>query len=130
MVSQPAIFAKPPAAVKRCANIHTIIGCMVAIDASQSKLWRDNYAILMPDAPNKDQKSRLGFYIDWLSERGLTWYQPDLGAYRDYLLYQRSRRDRQGNSVPAVLSPPTVLAHLATIRGRYDAQFTRSNDAA
>ena len=93
----------------------------------QSKLWRENHAILMPDAPNKDQKSRLGFYIDWLSQNGLTWYQPDLSAYRDYLLHQRSRRDKQGNSVPATLSPPTVLAHLATIRGRYN-QLTRSND--
>lgn len=96
-------------------------------DASRSKLWRSNRAILMPDAPNKDQKSRLGFYIDWLSARGLAWYQPDLGAYRDYLLHQRRRVDKHGNSVSAALSPPTVLAHLATVRGRYN-QLTRSND--
>jgi len=96
-------------------------------NASQSKLWRDNYAILMPDAPNKDHKSRLGFYIDWLSEQDLTWYQPDLSAYRDYLLHQRTRVDKHGNRVPAALSPPTVLAHLATIRGRYS-QLTHSND--
>ncbi|MCY4063894.1 MAG: tyrosine-type recombinase/integrase [Chloroflexi bacterium] len=102
-------------------------GSKLLDDASRSKLWRENYAILMPDAPNKDQKSRLGFYIDWLSDRGSTWYQPDLGAYRDYLLHQRSRRDKGGNSLPAVLSPPTVLAHLATIRGRYN-QLTRSNE--
>ena len=96
-------------------------------DEKQSKLWRDNYTILMPEAPNKDQKSRLGFYINWLSEQSLTWYQPDLGAYRDYLLHQRTRVDKHGNRVPAALSPPTVLAHLATIRGRYN-QLTRSND--
>jgi len=94
---------------------------------TRSKLWRDNYAILMPNAPNKDQKSRLSFYIDWLSGRSLAWYQPNLGAYRDYLLHQRTRVDRKGNNVPATLSPPTVLAHLATIRGRYS-QLTRSND--
>ncbi|MDE2749661.1 MAG: tyrosine-type recombinase/integrase [Chloroflexota bacterium] len=94
---------------------------------TRSKLWRDNYAILMPDAPNKDQKSRLGFYIDWLSEQGRAWYQPDLGAYRDYLLFRRARLDRQGKSKPATLSPQTTLAHLATIRGRYS-QLTRSND--
>ena len=50
--------------------IHTIIGSMEAMNertksehnASQSKLWRDNYAILMPDAnPSKDHKSRLRF---------------------------------------------------------------------
>ena len=98
-----------------------------ASDVKRSKLWRDNDAILMPANPNKDQKSRLGFYIDWLSERGLNWYQPDLSAYRDYLLHQRSRRDKRGNSVPATLSPTTVLAHLATIRGRYN-QLTRSNE--
>jgi len=72
---------------------------------TRSKLWRDNFAILMPDAPNKDQKSRLGFYIDWLSEQGRAWYQPDLGAYRDYLLFRRARLDRQGKSKPATLSP-------------------------
>ncbi|MDE2775275.1 MAG: site-specific integrase [Chloroflexota bacterium] len=81
----------------------------------------------MPDAPNKDQKSRLGFFIDWLSARGCAWYQPDLGAYRDYLLHERTRIDKHGNSVSAALSPPTVLAHLATVRGRYN-QLTRSND--
>ena len=46
--------------------------------------------MLMPEAPNKDQKSRLGFYIDWLvcplAAPGIT---PDLSAYRDYLLFQR-----------------------------------------
>jgi len=82
----------------------------------------------MPDAPNKDQKSRLGFYIDWLAARGRAWYQPDLGAYRDYLLHERTRVDKHGNSVSAALSPPTVLAHLATVRGRYN-QLARSNDA-
>ena len=94
----------------------------------QSTLQRDNYAILMPGAPNKDQKSRLGFYIDWLSERGRAWYQPDLGAYRDYLLHQRTRDRQQGKRAPAALSPTTAQAHLATIRGRY-AQLTRSNVA-
>ncbi len=98
-----------------------------AAGEQRSKLWRDNYAILMPEAPNKDQKSRLGFYIDWLSQRGLAWYQPELGAYRDYLLHQRRRSDKHGNSLPATLSPQTALAHLATIRGRYQ-QLTRSND--
>ena len=93
---------------------------------TKSNLWSRNFAVLMPERPSKDQKSRLGFYIDWLSERRLAWYQPDLSAYRDYLLNQRARLDKNGNSVPARLSPPTVLAHLATIRGRYS-QLTRSN---
>lgn len=112
---------------KRPRNNHTIIGCMELTNANQSKLWRDNYSILMPDDPNKDQKSRLGFYIDWLTQRGLAWYQPDLSAYRDYLLHERSRLDKHGDRAPAALSPQTTLAHLATIRGRYN-QLTRNND--
>ena len=90
------------------------------------KLWRDNYDILMPENPNKDQRSRLSFYIDWLSQQKLSWYQPDLQAYRDYLLHERSRVDKRGQRSAATLSPPTVVAHLATIRGRYS-QLTRSN---
>ena len=82
---------------------------MEATKDRPSKLWRDNYAILMPDDPNKDQKSRLGFYIEWLTQRGLAWYQPDLSAYRDYLLHERSRLDKRGDSVPAALSPQTTL---------------------
>ena len=105
----------------------TIKQCARAGGDRKTKLWRDNYAILMPEAPSKDHKSRLGFYIDWLSKQGLAWYQPDLGAYRDYLLHRRKRVDRRGISRPASLSPPTVLAHLATIRGRYQ-QLARSND--
>ena len=84
-----------------------------------SKLWRENYAILMPKDPDKDQKSRLRFYIEWLSKRGREWYSPDLRAYRDYMLNERVRADKDGNLRPATLSPRTVTAHLATIRARY-----------
>ena len=94
--------------------------------SERSQLWRENYTILMPEQPNKDQKSRLGFYIDWLAAQNRSWYQPDLQAYRDYLLYQRQRSDKQGRLSPATLSPQTALAHLATIRGRYG-ELTRSN---
>ena len=92
---------------------------MEATNASQSKLWRDNYAMLMPADPNKDQKSRLGFYIDWLAQNGREWYNPNLRLYRDYLLYERIRLDRDGNPRAATLAPRTVVAHLATIRARY-----------
>ena len=93
----------------------------------RSQLWRENSAILMPHHPNKDLKSRLGFYIDWLSRNQLSWYQPALEAYRDYLLYERFRIDKRGQRVPATLSPQTVVAHLATVRGRYG-ELTRSNE--
>ncbi len=101
---------------------------MEATEIQKTGLWRDNYAVLMPAQPNKDLRSRLSFYIDWLSAKQLTWYQPDLRAYRDYLLYERSRTDKRGKRKPATLSEATVLAHLATIRSRYNALLTRSND--
>ena len=104
---------------KRPRNNHTIIGCMELTNANQSKLWRDNYSILMPDDPNKDQKSRLGFYIDWLTKNGREWYNPDLRMYRDFLLHERIRLDKDGNPRTATLAPRTVVAHLATIRARY-----------
>ncbi len=91
-------------------------------------LWRENSAILMPQKPSKDQKSRLGFYIDWLTQNERCWYQPDLQAYRDYLLHERWRKNGRGQRVRATLAPQTVLAHLATIRGRYG-ELTRSNAA-
>ncbi len=92
----------------------------------EKALRRENYAVLMPENPNKDQRSRLSFYIEWLTDKQLTWYQPDLQAYRDFLLHERTRKDKRGKQKPATLSPPTVLAHLATIRGRYG-ELTRSN---
>ncbi|MYD10029.1 MAG: tyrosine-type recombinase/integrase [Chloroflexi bacterium] len=100
-----------------------------ASDARQSPLWRENFNILMPEAPNKDVRSRLNFYIDWLTARRRAWYQPDLQAYRDYLLHERTRTDKRGNRKPATLSEATALAHLATIRSRYNALLTRSNEA-
>lgn len=64
-----------------------------------------DHILIPPRFDNKDQKSRLLKFVDWLAERGDPWYQPDLAAYRDYLLYR--------------LSPSSTIAHLATIRGRY-----------
>ena len=97
------------------------------VDAQARKLQCENQAMLMPANPGKDEKSRLGFYIDWLTQNKRSWYQPDLQAYRDYLLYRRERVDGRGQREPATLAPQTVAAHLSTIRGRYDA-LTRSND--
>ncbi len=83
--------------------------------------YRDHFRLLMPQNPSKDEKSRVGFFLDWLSFTGRIWHQPDLAAYRDYLLYERTRIDPgTGEDVPAPLSPITVQAHLSTIRGRYD----------
>lgn len=97
-------------------------------DEARAKLWRENVAMLMPAEPSKDEKSRLGFYIDWLTANERAWYQPDLQAYRDHLLFKRTRADKKGRRKSATLSPQTAQAHLATIRGRY-AALTRSNEA-
>ena len=97
--------------------------------APSDELRRENHAVLMPEHPDKDVRSRMGFYIDWLTEQRLAWYQPNLEVYRDYLLYGRTREDKRGDRKPAPLSPATVQAHLATIRSRYNALLTRSNEA-
>lgn len=72
--------------------------------------------MLMPAQPGKDERSRLGYFLDWLALMDRAWYQPDLEAYRDYLL--RDKPNRQGGTG---LAPTTVQAHLATVRGRYAA---------
>lgn len=87
----------------------------------------ENYAVLMPRQPSKDQKSRLGFFIDWLAQTNRTWHHPDLAAYRDYMLNARERIDKRGRKVPAPLSPQSAQTHLATIRGRYQ-ELASSND--
>ena len=75
--------------------------------------------MLMPADPSKDQQSRLGFFIDWLSANKRTWINPGLPEYRDYMLYERVRIDKRGQEKAATLSPNTANAHLATIRARY-----------
>lgn len=85
-----------------------------------------NRNVLMPDEPNKDVQSRLGLFIEWLDHQGAKWFQADLAAYRDFLLKPHHISVKRGigrgqlKTVPAK-SPATVSAHLATIRGRYNA---------
>lgn len=55
---------------------------------------------------NKDVESRLRRYTDWLDLNSLSWWQPDLAEYRDYLLDEG-------------LAPASVAAHLSTLRGQY-----------
>ncbi len=95
--------------------------------SEHTKLLRRNGDVLMPEQPSKDQKSRLRFYIEWLSAAGREWYHPDLRAYRDYLLHERTRIGKGGQRVSATLAPRTVVAHLATIRARY-AELLLSSD--
>ncbi|NJL54997.1 hypothetical protein HC928_07270 [bacterium] len=89
---------------------------------SDTWTWRDHFRLLMPPDADKDVRSRVGFFLDWLAFTGRPWHDPDLAAYRDYLLNERHRIDpATGDDVPALLSPTTVQAHLSTVRGRYEA---------
>jgi integrase len=90
--------------------------------------YEQNFLVLVPEDTNKDQYSRLLFFLDWLDSQGLPWYRPTLNAYRNYLLHERQRpHSRTGQPVPAPLAPATINAHLATVRGRYN-DLLRSND--
>src|SRR5664279_1088575 len=66
-------------------------------------------ADLLADVSNKDARHRVGIFIDWMHDQRQNWLQPDLAAYRDYLLAERG------------LAPASVAAHLSTLRGRYTA---------
>ena len=94
----------------------------------QITTWHEDHRMLMPTDADKDQKSRIGYYLDWLALTERTWHTPDLAAYRDYLLNDRIKIDHKtGSEHEATLAPPTVQSHLATIRGRYQ-QLLRDND--
>ncbi len=89
--------------------------------------WKDDYDIIMPRKTNKDTKSRLSYFLDWLAVTNRNWLTPDLAVYRDFLLYDRKRiNPRTGSEEDARLSPNTVQSHLATIRGRYQ-EILRDN---
>ncbi|MCB2209893.1 tyrosine-type recombinase/integrase [bacterium] len=73
--------------------------------------------ILMPDEPNKDQKSRIQRFMDWLDMMNLTWHSvPSLQPYSYYLLRNGKIRGEESG-----LAPSTINAHLSTIRSRYRA---------
>jgi len=61
--------------------------------------------ILLPENANYTVSSRISIFMTWLNETGRPWYDPDLGAFRDFLL-----RTHESSSVQSMLS---------TIRGRY-----------
>lgn len=67
--------------------------------------------LFMPPDAVKDTLHRLKLYLEWMGD--LHWTQPDLAAYRDYLLKEYVGRSGQP------LSPSSVAAHLSTVRGRY-----------
>jgi integrase len=86
-------------------------------------------AILLEGIDNKDMRSRLQSFLDWLSLSGDDWRKPDLAAYRDWLM-SSGRLARDAHS--RVLQPAPALcarsaaAHLASVRGRYQALLASS----
>lgn len=85
-----------------------------------------NESILMPTLPNKDESSRIGAFVRWLDMQGVNWHNADLEAYRDHLLTNGMTPAPDGNRKHTALAPATVKAHLATIRGRYNALMTKN----
>lgn len=72
----------------------------------------NNLNALIPHGADRDVLYRMRRYVDWLNETRRPWWQPDLVAYRDFLLHVGGN---DGNG----LAPSSVVAHLSTIRGRY-----------
>lgn len=68
-----------------------------------------NVPDLLAAVTNKDARHRVGLFIDWMHDTRGNWLRPNLADYRDWLLQERQ------------LSPASTAAHLATIRGRYQA---------
>jgi len=62
---------------------------------------------LVPVGADKHTRYRLGKFTRWMAGQGRSWHEPDLAAYRDYLLQHHKAM--------------TVQAHLSTVRARYQA---------
>jgi len=69
--------------------------------------------LLIPDNPNRDMKSRIGMFAEWLQTSGSPLYAPDLKAYSEHLSTSKA--------------PASVAAHLSTIRAAYR-RLLRDND--
>lgn len=68
---------------------------------------QSNTSPLLQGVTDKDGRSRIGKFENWLQTNAQPWHNPDMLKYRDHLLQK--------------LSPATVTAHLSSIRGRYNA---------
>jgi site-specific recombinase XerD len=85
----------------------------------------DARSILIPAEADKDIRSRVGMFADWLTQAGGAWHSPALAEYRDRLLADGK-------------SAATVSAHLSSIRAAYqrvmrdngirDALYTAAGD--
>lgn len=81
-----------------------------------------NRAVIIPDGADGHTKHRLEYFTRWLDANGARWHNPDLAAYRDYLMSEARLVEGKGGELkPSPLSPASAQAHLSTIRGRYKA---------
>lgn len=88
-----------------------------------------NRSAIIPTNAEGNTKHRLEYFVKWLDDSGQRWINPDLAAYRDYLMSEaRTVPGKAGEMKPSPLSPASAQAHLATIRGRYKA-ILESNTA-
>lgn len=79
-----------------------------------------NRNAIIPASAEGNTKHRLEYFVKWLDDSGQRWINPDLAAYRDYLMSSaRLVPGKAGEMKPSPLSPASAQAHLATIRGRY-----------
>ncbi len=78
-------------------------------------------ALLIPAHAGKDETHRLTLFTGWLTTSGQNWLEPDLAAYRDYLLTAYAGRDGKP------LAAASVLAHLSSIRGQYRKLLKRND---
>jgi len=68
---------------------------------------------LIPADADKHTRYRLGKFERWRNAQDAPWYEPDLAAYRDYMLAEG-------------YATSTVRAHLSTVRAQYQ-RIARSN---
>lgn len=84
--------------------------------------------LLSTNTSNKDEISRIVFFLEWLEQNRFSWSQPHLSEYRTFLLTSRTRAHSiNGTLFPATLSPQSANAHLATLRGLYRTLLTSSH---
>ena len=82
---------------------------------------KSNASVIIPPDASGHQKHRLAMFADWLDNTGRRWIEPDLAAYRDFLLSEDRTVQRGSKTVVSPLQPSSAQTHLSTIRGRFQA---------
>ncbi len=80
---------------------------MVSLSAQLPSIKRHRSLLEEVTSQDKNLRSRMAKYLDWLDNNDLNWLQPDLGAWRDDLL-------------ELGMSPASIRVYLSNIRSAYD----------